>query len=173
VWDRWAGALNAILLGALFDRPNPKQREDGMSRQSNRQVGVIAFACAAALTVAACSTTNQSTASSSTTVTGSSGQGVIVGGVQTVGTGVVSGVQTVGTGVVNGVTTVGGAVLSPFRPSSYNNWSYTDANGVTHRHDRYGYYDANGAYIAYDNGRGAFCAKWDPATNTCIWWVTG
>jgi len=144
-----------------------------MSRQWN-QVGVVAFACAASLTVTACNTTNQSTAAApSTTVTGSSGQGTVVGGVTAVGTGVVNGVQTVGTGVVNGVTTVGGAVLSPFRPSSYNNWGYTDANGVYHHYDRYGYYDAAGTYIPYDNTRGAYCAKWDPASNTCIWWLTG
>ena len=86
------------------------------------------------------------------TVMGSSGQGTIVGG----------------------VTTVGTAVVSPFLPSSYNNnRSYTDANGVVHRYDRYGYYEANGTHVPYDNGRGAYCAKWDPATNTCIWWLTG
>jgi hypothetical protein len=44
---------------------------------------------------------------------------------------------------------------------------------VYHRYDRYGYYDANGTYIPYDNVRGAYCAKWDITTNACIWWLTG
>ena len=120
-----------------------------------RQAGVVAV-CAAALTIAACSTTEEST------VTGGVGQGQVVGGV-----------QAVGSGVVGGVTTVGTAVASPFLPSSYSRWGYTDTNGVYHRYDRYGYYDANGTYIPYDNVRGAYCGKWDPASNTCIWWLTG
>ena len=54
-----------------------------------------------------------------------------------------------------------------------NSGGYTDVNGVYHRYDRYGYYAANGAYIPYDNVRGAYCARWNTATNTCIWWLTG
>ena len=50
---------------------------------------------------------------------------------------------------------------------------YTDVNGVYHRYDRYGYYAANGAYIPYNNARGAYCARWNTATNTCVWWLTG
>ena len=135
-----------------------------MSRQWKRQAGVAAVACATAFAAAGCNTTEQSAAAANTssTVTGSSGQGTIVGGV-----------NAAGSAVVSGVTTVGGAVVSPFLPGSYNNWSYTDANGVVHRYDRFGYYDANGTYIPYDNGRGAYCAKWDPLTNSCIWWLTG
>jgi hypothetical protein len=117
---------------------------------------------AAALAVAACSTTEEST-----TVSGGVGQGQVVGGVA-------SGVGEVGSGVVSGVTTVGSAVISPFRPSSYSGErGYTDVNGVYHRYTRYGYYDAAGTYIPYDNVRGAWCAKWDPVNNTCIWWLTG
>ena len=105
---------------------------------------------AAALVLAACSTTEDST------VTGGVGQGQIVGG------------------VTSGVTTVGTAVASPFLPSSYSGErGYTDVNGVYHRYTRYGYYDAAGTYIPYDNVRGAWCARWDPASNTCIWWLTG
>ncbi len=109
----------------------------------------IATAGAAALAVAACSTTDGST------VSGGVGQGQVIGG------------------VASGVETVGRTVASPFLPSSYSNWGYTDANGVYHRYTRYGYYDANGMYIPYDNVRGAYCAKWDINTNTCIWWLTG
>ena len=111
---------------------------------------------AAALAVAACNTTDE-------TVAGSSGQGAVVGGVTAVGGAVVGGVQTAGQ-----------VVLSPFQPSSYStSGSYTDVNGVYHRYDRYGYYDANGTHIPYDNVRGAYCARWNTATNTCVWWLTG
>ena len=54
-----------------------------------------------------------------------------------------------------------------------NSGGYTDVNGVYHRYDRYGYYAANGAYIPYANARGAWCARWNSATNTCVWWLTG
>jgi hypothetical protein len=105
---------------------------------------------AAALAVAACNTTDEST------VTGGVGQGQIVGG------------------VASGVGTVGTAAVSPFLPSSYSSsGGYTDVNGVYHRYDRHGYYDVNGTYIPYDNVRGAWCARWDPVNNTCIWWLTG
>jgi hypothetical protein len=120
-----------------------------MSRQSKRKAGVAAITCAAALALGACSTAEEST------VSGGVGQGQVIGG------------------VTSGVTTVGTAVASPFLPSSYTRWGYTDVNGVYHSYNRYGYYDANGTYIPYDNARGAYCAKWDPVTNTCIWWLTG
>ena len=75
---------------------------------------------------------------------------------------------------MSGVTTVGSAVISPFQPSSYSGErGYTDVNGVYHRYDRYGYYAADGTYIPYDNVRGAWCARWHPVSNTCIWWLTG
>jgi hypothetical protein len=125
-----------------------------MSRQSRHKAGVVALAGAAALALSACNTT-ESTAAADGTVTGGVGQGQIIGG------------------VTSGVTTVGTAVASPFLPSSYTSWGYTDANGVYHSYNRYGYYDANGTYIPYDNARGAYCAKWDPLTNTCLWWLTG
>ncbi len=115
----------------------------------------------AAFAVAACTTTEEST------VSGGVGQGQVVGGVA-------SGVEAVGSGVVSGVGAVGEAVTSPVRPSSFaGERGYTDVNGVYHRYTRYGYYAADGTYIPDDNVRGAYCARWDTVTNTCIWWLTG
>ena len=133
-----------------------------MSRQSKRQAGAVGFCHGHGAGCCGLHYDGESTAAAGTTVTGSTGQGTVVGGV-----------TAAGEAVVGGVTTVGSAIVSPFMPSSYNNWGYTDANGVYHRYDRYGYYDAKGIYIPYANARGAYCAKWYPLTNTCVWWLTG
>ena len=133
-----------------------------MSKQSKRQAAVVAAAFAAPMILAACETPGERAVSGAAigagaggaigSLSGNFGRGALIGGA---------------------VGAVGGAVTAPFRPSSYNNWGYTDASGVYHRYDRFGYYDANGTYIPYANARGAYCAKWDPLTNTCVWWLTG
>jgi hypothetical protein len=128
--------------------------ENGMSRQ-------VAI-CAAALAVAACSTTTED----GSMVSGGVGQGQIVGGVA-------SGVQAVGSGVASGVQAVGSAVASPFTSGSEEGWAYVDENGVFRRVTRWGYYDENGVFMAFNDPRGAYCARWDQASNSCIWWMTG